>query len=49
MTKKTKDKKQIKDSAIVLRISHKDKEELQKQADAKRLSLSSYVLTRIFE
>lgn len=37
-----------KDTVIIVRISKKDKEELKKKADAKRISLSAYIMNKVY-
>lgn len=50
MTTQTKEKtkKVKKDAFVALRLSQRDKDDLQKKANEKRLSLSSYILSRIY-
>lgn len=45
---KEKTKKVKKDAFVALRLSQRDKDDLQKRANEKRLSLSSYILSRIY-
>lgn len=37
-----------KDTVIIVRVSKKDKQELKKKAEAKHVSLSAYIMNKVY-